>query len=347
MGRYRAELFEEGPVDDPQKTNNMLDLKQLPKYLRYTYQAAIEGNIDPEILEAVFDAAIRHRADRDNWPHKPMTDEQLAKQRVLYKYRGIGDQTKQLWSRDWGILEQQTIWLSHPSAFNDPFDAQLLMRFDLMEPKLRDALLKQSILDKEPTAGRNLVLSKMKAMTDSLLDPKQHDQMSRAFMENRLDEMKVLCLGAEKDNILMWSHYAQNHEGFAIGFDAVKLNDLCFKNGGFQTGYVAYRDKYPILRWPEKGNKREMEELIATIMNVKSRIWKYEKEVRVSFFKAHNSIDFSQSPDLVSEIIMGAKMEMPAEQKMLQIVDSKYPNAQVYKAHVSRDAFSLQFTQVR
>ena len=325
----------------------MLNIKKLPKYLRFSYRDAIEGKVEPEIVNGIFDAAIRHRTDRDNWPHKRMTEEKLVKQKVLYKYRGVGDQKKQQWSRDWDILEKQIIWLSHPSAFNDPFDAQLLVRFDLMEPKLRDTLIKQDIKDKEPGAGEFLVLAKMERKIKALLDPVQHDPVSREFMRPKLQPIKVFCLGTQKDNPLMWSHYSQNHEGFAIGFDAIKLRDLCFANGGFQLGYVAYRDNYPILRWPEKGDRRAMEDLITTIMNVKSRVWRYEKEVRVCFWEAPNSIDFSASPDLISEIIIGTKMELPAERKMLQIAASKYPNAKVYKAMLNRDAFSLEFIQLR
>lgn len=315
----------------------MPNIKKLPKYLQFAYEDAMEGGVDPEIVNAVFDAAIRHRGDRDNWPHRRMTDEELAACRVLYKYREASN------LNHWKILLNQELWFPHPSTFNDPFDSQLLVRFDLMSPEQMDAFIKEEILRLEPTADGHRQSFLMSVMKTALLDPIQHDAAVRKWTEPKLSKTKVLCLGLKKNNILMWSHYAQSHKGFAIGFDAVKLNKLCFDNGGYQTGYVAYRDKYPILRYPE--TKEEKMDFITTLVNVKSRIWKYEKEVRITLFDAPNKVSFSA--DLISELVIGCAMEDKCEEKLLKIADSQYPGVPVYKAIRSRDTFSLNFEQLR
>ena len=44
-------------------------------------------------------------------------------------------------------------------------------------------------------------------------------EMSQELMEEQLDDISerwaLLCLSANPGNILMWSHYAENHRGFA------------------------------------------------------------------------------------------------------------------------------------
>ena len=315
----------------------MPNIKKLPKYLRFTYEDALVGGVNHEIVDAVFETAIHHRSERDNWPHRVMTEEQLAAQGMLHKYREANN------LNHWKMLLKQELWFPHPSTFNDPFDSQMLVRFDLMDKERTDAFIREEILRTEPGAGENLILGKMERTKAALLNPEQHDAAVRMWMEPKLSKTKVLCLGRKKDNILMWSHYAQNHEGFAIGFDAVKLNKLCFDNGGYQTGYVAYRDTYPLLLPPR--TKKEQLDLITTLVNVKSRIWKYEREVRISLFDAPNKVVFSA--DLISELVMGCSMSDKCQQKLLKIADSQYPSARVYRAKKNRDSFSLKFEQVK
>ncbi|MBJ6111785.1 DUF2971 domain-containing protein [Hymenobacter sp. BT523] len=317
----------------------MLNSKQLPKYLRYAYEDALAGGVDAQIVEAIFETAILHRSERDSWPHKRMTEDKLAALGTLYKYR---DATN---VRHWQILENQELWFPRPSTFNDPFDSRLLIRFDLMNPERMDAFLRAEIVRNEPGAGEHLIVAKMQDLKAALLNPVQHDQAARRWMAPLLDRTKILCLGRRKDNILMWSHYAQNHEGFAIGFDTVRLKNLCFELGGYLAGYVAYRDNYPILEFPEKDSKLTKKDVLTTLLNVKSRIWAYEKEVRITLFDAPDKSGFAA--DLISELVMGCNMTPSCEEKLLKIADTQYPDARVYKASMSRDAFSLEFNQVR
>lgn len=82
------------------------------------------------------------------------------------------------------------------------------------------------------------------------------------YCRNLINEnQRVLCLSKNKDSILMWSHYAQNHTGVVIGFDKnyrfMKnaceiqysenpqniegriLKDLCTNNDKVKNEYVA------------------------------------------------------------------------------------------------------------
>jgi hypothetical protein len=64
-------------------------------------------------------------------------------------------------------------------------------------------------------------------------------------------EVGILCLSRNKKNILMWSHYAKNHEGLCFGFE-----DKLY-NGNFTYSKVSYpkRKKYELISFfnPQKG----------------------------------------------------------------------------------------------
>lgn len=54
----------------------------------------------------------------------------------------------------------------------------------------------------------------------SLLVPTRVKQSLKEFQRNLSSQMLVLSLTKNGNKLLMWSHYADNHSGFVIGFDA-------------------------------------------------------------------------------------------------------------------------------
>ncbi|EHU4934854.1 DUF2971 domain-containing protein [Vibrio vulnificus] len=78
-----------------------------------------------------------------------------------------------------------------------------------------------------------------------------------------------LSLSKTNKNILMWSHYAQNHEGFVLGFDS---EHEYFKLG---VSDIEYSDQRPYLN-PLQSRQD------ASLFTTKSLDWAYEQEVRKS-----------------------------------------------------------------
>lgn len=319
----------------------MAKISKDPKHLIQAYNAAIEEGIEPEIASKVLGMAAYFRRERDNRPHKKMSSDRLAAHEVLFKYRDASNKNHL------DILRNQKLWLADPTTFNDPFDSNLLVRFDLMPDEERIEWITKMVKANHPTAGPPLIESFVKQAEKALLDPATHDAASRQWVRNFISKMKVFCLCPEKDNILLWSHYSNNHTGFAIGFEPLKLEELIKQNRGFTTGYVAYRDRYPILRMPlDSSAQIDKEDLVANLLNVKSRRWAYEKEIRMVTFDGPTSIGFT--PDLIKEIILGCRLDenSVAEREILRIAKEQYPNTAVYRAKMSRDSFALEFDRV-
>ena len=90
-------------------------------------------------------------------------------------------------------------------------------------------------------------------------------------MVSTINNIGISCFSENDKNILMWSHYANNHEGLVLEFDVAETIETflpAFK--------VNYSSKYSTLSYLNK-NKKEHLELLTT----KSVDWEYEEEWRI------------------------------------------------------------------
>lgn len=134
-------------------------------------------------------------------------------------------------------------------------------------------------------------------------DPAQVRDISVRARDVVIKKRGVLSLSKINDNVLMWSHYAQNHEGLALGFDISKDMDL------FSIPLkVDYQAEYVELNY-----FRDRADTIKRNLSTKAQCWKYEEELRVmkgpvglvSFDPAcMTDIYFgcAASPDFVTEV---------------------------------------------
>jgi Protein of unknown function (DUF2971) len=115
----------------------------------------------------------------------------------------------------------------------------------------------------------------------------------RLLLRNRLG---ILCLTERSNDHLMWVHYAQNHTGFVLGFDA---------RAPF------FREKARVLRQVvyQRG-PRVFAEADLNVCFYKSDVWKHEREWRcVRQFDSSESRVVAIGPSLITHVILGAKME--------------------------------------
>ncbi|PWX18316.1 hypothetical protein CYK65_11810 [Clostridium perfringens] len=109
----------------------------------------------------------------------------------------------------------------------------------------------------------------------------------KIHMENLINQIAIVCLSEEKDNILMWSHYAKNHQGICIEYD---YNDIS-----------NYTEVYPVVYMEEN---IDLSESIINIdpygihkkIMIKFALWEYEKEWRIIF----NNNDSKTNGGLIS-----------------------------------------------
>lgn len=215
--------------------------------------------------------------------------------KTVYKYRNWDDINHRK------ILEEISIWVPDSNNFNDPFDCNIPIAYNLLSTD--DAVAEKFI--------RNMVENNKSKFPDGI-----EKEISRRLAENKhkdpvfitgytadtLEANKkvngVFSVTPVNNNILMWSHYANSHKGFCVGFDSVKLFE-CLMGGGAPVNYAT---EYPIIS-PIEIHEEQYRQQILT----KSKHWAYEFEYRLTTFR-RNNMSIPIPPDAITEIIFGAKM---------------------------------------
>lgn len=184
---------------------------------------------------------------------------------MLYKFYGAdsGEKAEELLNF---VCNDHTIRASDPTSFNDPFEFKVAFDFNADEDVIRRRYFKDRPGSKEG----------------------DYDEWRRTFTENArwwiaqttrrnlMSLFGVVCFSMIEDNHLLWSHYASQHRGFCVGFDASMIENLPDLEG---VGPVVYQGEAPVFRYyydcPTQFTK--------SAFWCKSDCWAYEREYRVLF----------------------------------------------------------------
>ena len=131
------------------------------------------------------------------------------------------------------ILVRRRLYLPRPSEFNDPWELYPRINIDL--ENVDECDLREKIL---------------------------------AVFQR----LRIGCFTLEHSNVLLWSHYAQQHRGLCLGFNA---NLAPFRN----AQKVQYSQNYPTINL--QGIDSYTPVNICSPVLTKSSAWSYEKEYRL------------------------------------------------------------------
>ena len=164
-------------------------------------------------------------------------------------------------------IQNNRLWYSAPIRFNDVFDSDF--------PIDREAIFK-SFLSQVP-GGRGV-------RAGSPMWKQLRSEMPRNVKEFKdcLNQVRsttgVACFSESFDSLLMWSHYAQNHQGMCVEYELLKFNSEL----GFSPVPVVYSNKRVQL---SSLNINSIEnstlEFLIMCLTSKSTEWSYENEWRI------------------------------------------------------------------
>ena len=147
-----------------------------------------------------------------------------------------------------------------------------------------------------------------------------------------MSKVGVLCLSATPFEILMCSHYADNHRGFCIEFDFrddSRLRQLARP--------VRYQENMPSMGAKELAANSE-NSFVDTCILTKARQWEYEQEWRVFQHEGNKSVS---APSEITAIIFGARMPL-SERMMFREAIKHKPNIQLKEAGLCEDRFAVE-----
>lgn len=262
-----------------------------------------------------------------------ITEEQIPL--TLYKYR---DWTNKFHRR---LITHQEIYFSKPSEFNDPFDGNIPVRWDLMtyeecfEKNLE--FLNTFLKNKDPKLVKNFA----KKITDEKTHwhPEKLKKESPEQLRKWDSIIGLLSLSKIEDNILMWSHYSLNHTGFVVGFDTESLiNDYDFD----YLEPIKYQIQYPTISGKDDTTQQFHKKFF-----YKSDLWQYENEWRLSKNHIEKRL-IKLKKETINKIIIGACAD---SKRTDEIINSSrkclLSTTKIYKAEKSKDKFQIIINEIK
>lgn len=159
------------------------------------------------------------------------------------------------------------------------------------------------------------------------------------IISDYINKKAVTCFSENYKNILMWSHYADNHKGFCIGYKKDILSKIKTPSGGSRLVEVEYAEKMPSIT--ELSTTKEINKL----MVIKSTDWEYEKEWRLileydkQIDRTQNGRKFSLPLNaIIEEIIIGVK----CPQETVEWLTSCFPNKILKKLKLCPNQFKVK-----
>jgi hypothetical protein len=255
--------------------------------------------------------------------------------------------------RDWKnenhkkLLREREIYFPSPNDFNDPFDCFLMLRYDLLtdkEKKLKYEEIYRANHPKASTSEVQLHVKRWKRL--KLMETNYLLSTSEKMLRDNNERIGIFSLTKTKTPILLWSHYASSHEGFAVGFDSELLIEnilSSFNHINIDARYtdVEYHSVYPIII-PKKINDKETS---SKPLSTKSVEWGYEQEFRIILFGGPRE-KLNLKHNVFSEIILGCNIKQNDKEEILTIAKSNFSNVKLLQAKKHSEKYSLIFEEI-
>jgi len=245
--------------------------------------------------------------------------------RLLYKFRRL--QTPEDTNHLREIIIRSELWLSSPNDFNDPFDMSVKFLFDassaVKRARIRKVLQDQGMKFREIERVVPRMVSKLNA-----------ENLAKTPLRT-ISETGVCSFAGDPRNILMWSHYAANHEGLCLAFE-IAGDPRTF----LDALPVEYSVEYPVVNWVTDFDKNDITKIVLR----KHKGWEYEKERRIIKLKnAHTRIKFR--PEALRAIITGCRMKDDTLEKLKTLLEERItasmPAIKIYHCYKHESRYEL------
>ncbi|WFD10782.1 DUF2971 domain-containing protein [Tepidibacter hydrothermalis] len=280
----------------------------------------------------------------------------------LFRYRTFDEKGHNL-----DNLASDSVWLSSPMDFNDPYDSALTLNlqnrfFDNTKKNFIETLKKnKSVSQKEMNIINNpdytqddLFRFVVNNSPEIPHDKKEEaSKILKSVIQKQLDKliadcdssfkslMYIACFSEVKDSILMWSHYAANHEGFCIEYDFKRLGNSDVRTRMLYP--VIYNNNlFDATEYLMPSSQKEKTNILFNQYAAinKSQEWSYEKEWRLIIGSGVLKNATSYNSPKANAIYLGARASEENIKKVKLIAQSK--NIPLYKMEMSKYQFKLE-----
>ncbi|MDX7833826.1 DUF2971 domain-containing protein [Aeromonas caviae] len=266
-----------------------------------------------------------------------MMDVDNDKEFFRYKYIPFGADKLSL-----NIITKGTIKFTCPLYFNDPFDCQPFLSVENLH---ESNAFKRAFNCK--SVGLNVIEKQI--LKNKMIDTFSKQIKSGKFFGEFLESVGVLSLSRQYDNALMWSHYADYHRGFVVGFRYVKPDDLEENNLDMRHFNLnPYEVKYSKIRptYSSSDNKFDI-----SVLLTKDDVWEYEAEERAFTWMEKPGVHPYDRAKRLHCVIAGAKIskdDLTLLKNAVQQASKELGRKIKFKqARLSEKTYDLEFVDIK
>jgi hypothetical protein len=278
------------------------------------------------------------------------------------------------------MVEHRTLRWTNPLRFNDPFDTQtritatnvdgerfahafvaryreIVFNDELPSYFRADNELHQiaALMRKAGVEDKHEAVKRFGGGARELIGGlDQHLTKFSAEIADFLQHGLVMCLTEDINNVVMWSHYAEEHKGVGFKFRVLEELDHPFlgaRNVNYSRDYISMGTAEEIADHLFGVSPIDMVALCWKLVYLKHENWAYEREWRcyiplLDRDAPADFTDFMQDARLFESVYLGCCMSDNEVQEFVELVRHHLPATPVYKARRSTANFDLQFEPI-
>ena len=174
------------------------------------------------------------------------------------------------------------------------------------------------------------------------------------LLHQQLRMTRVLCVSEHNDNIIMWSHYADEHKGVVMRLqciDELDNNLLIARKMQYQKAFsvIATLDDFVKFNTGEKSTN--WDKVLTDIAYVKHEDWRYEHEWRVSTSEPTPNEnlynDYSENPRVFGAVYFGCRISDKDKDEIVDMLNGHYGHVEILQARKRTQEFGLHFERIR
>lgn len=240
------------------------------------------------------------------------------------------------------VLRDGLIRFSSPMVLNDPFESKPHIPDSVTRTYLEanfEELFLKTVADeyfKLPEVARRTFSLDEAVAKCQIQKPAAFSKISEfstnfstkfqsVFAKAMEEKIGVLCLTESSENLLMWAHYADSHQGFVIEFDTDHsfFDQRVGRDDEFRhLRRVGYCDKRPALAFGET------DDFLPLI--TKSTDWRYEMEWRMMLPLSNATVIKGEGPtaihlfeyprETIKSVTFGCRMAIEKREEILKVI---------------------------
>ena len=246
----------------------------------------------------------------------------------LYKFRSFDDLSlseSECFTNK--IILNSSLYFSEIKNFNDPYDCRLSFQ--------QEYTLSERAEYFTQLADENTCNFTLEQYLEKYPDNQSFIDLRNTITKKLINKLGVLSLSTNPNNILMWSHYSNNHTGLVFQF-TFKKSSKCF----LRPFVVDYEDKYDLLSYTS-----DFKTEVLKLMLTKHTGWKYETEVRIIDLDFQGEKKFKKY-ELTSIIFGALAKDDDIDRTMNLCKQNGFEHVKFSKAILAPGKFSLEYRKI-